>query len=99
MSQQLDVSLGVATSALIQAARIREVEQQKANGVVADAVDELHIPDRSLFLFDADGRPIKPIAAPDWVTQAAREAMAAGRADGDLATRADHTVWLPAGRV
>ena len=98
MSQQLDVSLGVATSALIQAARIREVEQQKANGVVADAVDELHIPDRSLFLFDADGRPIKPIAAPDWVTQAAREAMAAGRADRDFETPADHIVRLHAER-
>src|SRR5690348_5314841 len=69
MSQQLDASLRVATSALIQAARIREVEKATAGGggrgggVVADAVDELHIPDRSLYLFDAGGRAIKAMEA------------------------------------
>ncbi|HET7296375.1 MAG TPA: hypothetical protein VFI66_04495, partial [Gemmatimonadales bacterium] len=47
MSQQLDVSLRTATAALIQAARIREAERARATGLVADAVDELHIPDRA----------------------------------------------------
>jgi signal transduction histidine kinase len=107
MSQQLDASLRFATSALIQAARIREVEQAtvgggerggQGGGVVADAVDELHIPDRSLYLFDAGGRAIKPIEVPDWVAQAAREAGAIGRADRDFETPDDHIVRLHAER-
>src|SRR5690348_18232590 len=53
LSQQLDASLHSATTALIHAARIREAEQASSKGVVADAVDELHIPDRSLYLFGA----------------------------------------------
>src|SRR5256884_4606482 len=60
MSQQLDASLRAAASALMQAARIREAELAGAKGVVADAVDELHIPDRALYLFGAGATPIKP---------------------------------------
>src|SRR2546422_11668320 len=74
MSQQLDTSLRAAVSALMQAARIREAELAGAKGVVADAVDELHIPDRALYLFAAGGAPIQPPPAPAWVWGAAREA-------------------------
>ena len=74
MSQQLDASLRTAAAALMQAARIREAELAGAKGVVADAVDELHIPDRSLYLFAAGATPIKPAEAPDWVREAVREA-------------------------
>src|SRR2546430_3237180 len=49
-------SLRAAASALMQAARIREAELAGAKGVVADAVDELHIPDRALYLFGAGDR-------------------------------------------
>ena len=80
MSQQLDASLRTAAAALMQAARIREAELAGAKGVVADAVDELHIPDRSLYLFAAGATPIKPAEAPDWVREAAREAERAGTA-------------------
>src|SRR5438034_7539815 len=38
VSRQLDASLRAATSALIQAARVRETEQARATGLVADAV-------------------------------------------------------------
>ncbi|HEX4629141.1 MAG TPA: hypothetical protein VH137_10160, partial [Gemmatimonadales bacterium] len=55
ISLNLDDSLRVATAALIRAARVRETEQAAARGVVADAVDELYVPDRSLFLFDSAG--------------------------------------------
>src|SRR3989449_3005164 len=98
VSRQLDASLRAATSALIQAARVRETEQARATGLVADAVDELHIPDRSLYLFDLAGRPIKPDAAADWIRDAAREAARTGWADRDFETATDHIVRLHAER-
>ena len=98
MSRELDASLRTATNALIQAARVREAEQARAHGVVADAVDELHIPDRSLYLFDAAGRPVKPAQAAEWIQDAARQAARAGRADRDIETPDDHIVRLHAER-
>src|SRR5947199_10641700 len=67
MSRHVDRSLSAAAAALEQAARIRETERDSARGVVVDAVDELHIPDRALDLFDEHERPIKPAEAPGWV--------------------------------
>jgi hypothetical protein len=63
-ARQLDVSLQQATLELQRAARIREQESRTAKGAVVDAVDELHIPDRQLFLFDTAGSPVKPPVAP-----------------------------------
>jgi hypothetical protein len=62
LSQQLDDSLRSATLELVRAARIREMEAG-ARGRVVDAVDELNIPDRILYLLDVDGNPIKPAKA------------------------------------
>ncbi len=73
LSTQLDQSLRNATMELARAARIREMEAG-AQGRVVDAVEELHIPDRALYLLDTAGRPITPDTAPDWVRRAAREA-------------------------
>jgi signal transduction histidine kinase len=98
MSRQLDASLRSATAALVQAAHIREAEQAGAKRVLADAVDELHIPDRSLYLLDLEGKPIKPPQAPAWVADAAREAAGAGMADRDFQTPQDHIVRLHAER-
>ena len=74
MARHLDVSLRAAAAALEQAARIRETEQAGAHGAVVDAVDELHIPDRSLYLLDQDVHPIKPAVLPDRIRDAIREA-------------------------
>jgi len=74
MARHLDVSLRAAAAALEQAARIRETEQAGAQGAVVDAVDELHIPDRSLYLLDEDVHPIKPAVLPDRIRDAIREA-------------------------
>lgn len=74
MARHLDVSLRAAAAALEQAARIRETERAEARGAVVDAVDELHIPDRSLYLLDAALRPIKPAVLPDWILAALRQA-------------------------
>ena len=63
-ARQLDDSLHDATIEIVRAARIREMEAKTARGQVVDAVEELHIPDRSLYLFDATGRPVTPPSAP-----------------------------------
>src|SRR2546429_5676731 len=77
MSRHVDRSLSAAAAALEQAARIRETERDSARGVVVDAVDELHIPDRSLYLFDENEQPIKPAEAPGWVLEATHKAVRA----------------------
>jgi signal transduction histidine kinase len=79
LSQQLDDSLNSATHELVRAARIREVEAAGARGRVIDAVDELNIPDRTLYLLDPQGNPVKPDTAADWIRSAAREAAKAGQ--------------------
>jgi signal transduction histidine kinase len=81
LSHQLDASLRSATAAVQQAARIREVERAQARGPVTDAVAELHIPDRALYLLDGSGRPITPLQAAEWVQAAARVAGRVGVAD------------------
>lgn len=83
IARQLDSSLRGATVALQRATRIREIERAEATGPVMDAVSELHIPDRALFLLDTTGTPIIPEQAPPWVREAAREAAQNGQADVD----------------
>jgi signal transduction histidine kinase len=98
VSRQLDASLRSATAAVIGAARIREAERAGAQGVVADALDELHIPDRALYLLDAGGAPIKPAQAAPWIQEAARLAARDGAAHQDLSTPDDRVVRLQAER-
>src|SRR6185369_5425988 len=74
LARQLDDSLHDATEELTRAARIREMEAHSAHGKVVDAVDELHILDRTLYLLDSSGRPIKPQHADEWIREAARHA-------------------------
>jgi signal transduction histidine kinase len=76
MTQRLDTSLAGATAAVMRATR--DYEAERAAGVAADAVEELHIPDRDLYLFDAHGRPITPPQADDWIQAAAGDAARAG---------------------
>ena len=98
ISRQLDRSLRQATTALMQAARIREVESRTASGAVVDAVDELHIPDRALYLMLPDGTPVKPPQAEAWIQDAVRQAGQAGRADLERPARHDRTLRLHAER-
>jgi signal transduction histidine kinase len=83
MSRRLDASLKAATAAVMQATLIREVERVHAPTGFADAVSELRIPDRTLYLFDTAGHPIVPPQADDWIATAAREAAREGSADVD----------------
>ncbi len=79
ISQQLDDSLLGATQELVRAARIRELEQASVRGRLIDAVDELNIPDRTLYLLDAQGRPLKPAMVEPWIGDAARHAGRIGQ--------------------
>jgi len=96
ISQQLDDSLISATQELARAARIREVESTSARGRVVDAVDELNIPDRILYLLDTLGNAIRPDTAGEWVRAAAREAARRGQKTVSIHTRADKRLRLHA---
>jgi signal transduction histidine kinase len=96
ISRRLDDSLRAAAAAVANATRTLEVE--RAAGGAADAVEELHIPDRVLYLFDAEGRPITPAAADAWIQGAARDAARAGQVDLDRDAPGDHPVRLHAER-
>lgn len=97
-ARQLDDSLHDATTEIARAARIREMESRTARGQVVDAVEELHIPDRSLYLFDAAGRPVMPASAPAWIAGAAAEATRAGHLQREQDPRRGHTLRLNAER-
>ena len=96
ISQQLDDSLRSATGELARAARIREVEAKSARGKVVDAVDELTIPDRRLYLLDTLGNALKPDTAAEWIRAAAREVVKTGQTTLPLDTREDETLRLHA---
>lgn len=89
ISDQLRDSLRAATAELIRAARTREAESASAHGAVVDAVEELRIPDRSLYLLDGDGTPVKPEQAPEWTRELARRATSKGLDDEQPTGRDD----------
>lgn len=92
VSRRIDASLVSATAALVRATHDLEVE--RAAGVAADAVEELHIPDRELYLFEADGRAITPPQADVWIVDAARTAAATGVANVQHKTAEEHELRL-----
>jgi signal transduction histidine kinase len=96
LSQQLDASLKSATLELVRAARIREMEAAGARGRVIDAVDELNIPDRILYLLDIDGTPIKPAKVDNWIRQAAKDAGRVGQITVQRDSPEDRTLRLHA---
>lgn len=98
ISRQLDLSLVAAAEDLERAARVREVERARARGPVADAVEELHIPDRKLYFFDSAGAPIIPPTAPADIAVAARDAARTGTLDRNLHGGRDHDSRLHAER-
>ncbi len=98
LSQQLDDSLKSATLELVRAARIREVEAAGPRGRVIDAVDELNIPDRMLYLLDMQGNPIKPANADTWIRQAAKDAGRVGQITAYRDLPEDMTLRLHAQR-
>ena len=98
LKQQLDDSLRDATLELVRAARIRELEQESVRGRVIDAVDELNIPDRILYLLDVQGNPVKPSKVDPWIVEAARQAGKLGQVTVQNSTPDDKTLRLHAMR-
>src|SRR5205085_8182278 len=93
-----DGSLRDATLELVRAARIRELEQESVRGRVIDAVDELNIPDRILYLLDVQGNPVKPSKVDPWIIEAARQAGKLGQVTVQNSTPNDKTLRLHAMR-
>ena len=98
LAQQLDHSLRNATTELIRAARIREMEAASAHGAVVDAVDELRIPDRSLYLLDSAGTPVSPLAASPFIRAAAGRAALGAPVTDEVDVGHEHTLSLHAER-
>ncbi len=96
LSQQLDDSLNGATMELVRAARIREIEAAGPRGHVIDAVDELNIPDRILYLLDTLGNPVKGQKVDDWIRRGAKDAGRLGRVTTQSDTPEDRTLRLHA---
>jgi signal transduction histidine kinase len=74
-------SLRAAAHELEHAAETREREAIVTGGAAVDAVDELRIPDRSLYLLDTAGMPQHPWAAPAVIRAAAVQAARTGPMD------------------
>jgi signal transduction histidine kinase len=87
IADQREASLRQAVAQVERAARTRERESV-VQGPVADAVEELRIPGRTLYLLDTTGTPIVPKVAPDWVRETAH--LAAARGDADLIHHVRH---------
>jgi signal transduction histidine kinase len=85
IDRELQTSVRRAARELIGAARVREMEARQARGAVVDAVDELHIPDRSLYLFDGAGNLIRPDTVDPRLRAVAREAASRDVTDRELA--------------
>ena len=98
LAQQLDDSLRSATKELVRAARIREMEAISTRGAVVDAVEELRIPDRSLFLLDSTGAPVSPRAASRFIRAAARRAALGIPVTDEVDASDGHTLSLHAER-
>ena len=97
LESQLTSSLHDATVELERAAQIREQEAGSGAKVV-DAVDELHVPDRTLYLVDGAGTPVKPATADQWVLEAARHAVDSSAIDEEHEVPGERTLRLHAER-
>lgn len=90
---ELDTSLARATQEVIRASQIRDLEAD-ATGTVVDALDELRIPDRSLYLMSPDGTPIRPVQAEPWVVDAARRTRDGATLDVTTEVAGDRTLRI-----
>ncbi len=98
LSQQLDESLSAATLELGRVAGSRQLEEEEGDSALIDAVDELRIPERTLYLLDFKGNPLAPTVADPWIRQAALSAARDGIAAREYNTDDDRTLRLEARR-
>ena len=99
ISRDLDASLAAATQELVRAARIREMEREQVRGPVVDAIEELHIPERTLYVVDTAGTPVhRTDTPPEWMREVARRAATVGVATAEREMGNDHTLRVRAER-
>jgi signal transduction histidine kinase len=94
----LDASLRAATREIALATERREREAAATGGSAIDAVEELRIPGRELFLFDTAGRPLVPGSAEPEIARVAARAASAGVVDDRLNLPRDRALQLHAER-
>jgi signal transduction histidine kinase/outer membrane protein TolC len=92
----LDQQLVAATDEIERAMEIREEERGVA-GQAVDALLELRIPGRDLYVFDDQGQPVGPTLPPSFVESFARAALSQGEAWGRPESE-DDTSWRLYGR-
>ncbi|MEP6506762.1 MAG: HAMP domain-containing sensor histidine kinase [Gemmatimonadales bacterium] len=98
LSRQLDTSLSAATLELGRVASSRQIQEEEGDSALLDAVDELRIPERSLYLLDALGEPLAPREADLWIRESANTAARIGVAAAEHDTDDDRTLRLEARR-
>jgi signal transduction histidine kinase len=94
----LDASLRAATQEIAHATERREREAAATGGSAIDAVEELRIPGRDLFLFDTAGHPIVPTAAEPEISRVAIRAARLRSVDERVQLPPDRTLELHAER-
>jgi signal transduction histidine kinase len=98
VARDLDESLRAATMEIAQATERREHEAALTAGSAIDAVEELRIPGRDLFLFDTSGHPIVPDSAESEIAGVALRAAKAGSLDDRMELPRDRSLQLHAER-
>ena len=98
LSRQLDESLSAATLELGRVASSRQIQEEESDSALLDAVDELRIPQRTLYLLNALGEPLAPAEADAWIRQSANKAARSGVAAAEHDTDDDRTLRLEARR-
>ena len=97
LSHQLDSSLDEATLELARAARSPTLSESGDSALVED-VNDLRIPQRTLYLLDSAANPITPTIADPWIRDAALTALHRGKALSRHETSDDRTLRLVARR-
>jgi signal transduction histidine kinase len=98
VARDLDSSLRAATREIALATERREREAAATGGSAIDAVEELRIPDRELFLFDTAGRPLVPDSAESAIARLAARAASEGALDDRIDLPPDRALQLHAER-
>ena len=98
VARDLDESLRAATLEIAHATERRERESAATGGSAIDAVEELRIPGRDLFLFDSSGRAIVPDTVETVIARLAASAARLGSMDERIHLPPDRTLQLHAER-
>ena len=96
--RDLDASLRVATKELAAVARVRDRSTARRGAGVADVVEDLRIPDRTLFLTDSLGRSASATDVDPWVAALARATSALRAVDTSHAVEGDRVLRVHAER-